>query len=317
MRPLVSILVPCHNSEAWIDRTLESALAQTYPHCEIIVVDDGSTDGTPARLRGYEARGVRIVTQANRGASAARNRALAEASGELIQFLDADDLLAPDKIAAQVVLLEQRGFDLVASGAWGRFVDNPADAQFAEQPIWRDLRPIDFLVACALEELMFPPSAWLVPRRLCDKAGAWDETISTNDDGEYMSRVLAASNGIAFCAAARTYYRSGNPQSYGSRRSLGAADSDLRAWNATVGVMQSLESSARVATAAATGYQRIQAAYYGQFPEVVDIAARRERELGGGAYRFNGGWYFRAIVRLFGWKRAMRMRHAKAALWQS
>ena len=171
MRPLVSILVPCHNSEAWIDRTLESALAQTYPRCEIIVVDDGSTDGTPTRLRGYEARGVRIVTQANRGASAARNRALAEASGELIQFLDADDLLAPGKVAAQVALLEQRGFDLVASGAWGRFVENPADAPFAEQPIWRDLRPIDFLVTCALAELMFPPSAWLVPRRLCDKAG--------------------------------------------------------------------------------------------------------------------------------------------------
>ncbi len=59
MRPLVSILVPCYNSEAWIDRTLESALAQTYPRCEIIVVDDGSTDGTLARMRGYEARGVR------------------------------------------------------------------------------------------------------------------------------------------------------------------------------------------------------------------------------------------------------------------
>src|SRR5207344_1733600 len=93
MRPLVSILVPCYNSQAWIDRTLESALAQTYPRCEIIVVDDGSTDGTLTRMRGYEARGVRVVTQANRGASAARNRAQAEASGELIQFLDADDLL--------------------------------------------------------------------------------------------------------------------------------------------------------------------------------------------------------------------------------
>jgi glycosyltransferase involved in cell wall biosynthesis len=317
MRPLVSILIPSYNSEAWIDRTLESALAQTYPQCEIIVVDDGSTDGTLTRLRGYEARGVRIVTQANRGASAARNRALADASGELIQFLDADDLLAPDKIAAQVALLEQRGFNLVASGAWARFVDNPADSQFAEQPIWRDLRPIDFLVTCALEELVFPPSAWLVPRRLCDQAGGWNETISMNDDGEYMSRVLAESDGIAFCAEARTYYRSGNPLSHGSRRSAGAADSDLRAWNAIVGVMQSLESSARVATAAATGYQRIQATYYGQFPEVVDVAALKERELGGGAYRFNGGWYFRAIVRLFGWKRAMRMRHAKAALWQS
>src|SRR5689334_12629004 len=93
-RPRVSILVPCYNAARWLPATLASALAQTESSIEVIVVDDGSTDESLAVARSYESRGVRVFSQRNAGASAARNRAMREARGEFLQFLDADDLLS-------------------------------------------------------------------------------------------------------------------------------------------------------------------------------------------------------------------------------
>src|SRR5262245_21908195 len=102
MQPLVSILIPAFNASRWIADTIQSALAQTWPRTEIIVVDDGSTDDTLAIARGFASQGVSVTTQPNRGASAARNVALARSRGDFIQWLDADDILAPDKIERQM-----------------------------------------------------------------------------------------------------------------------------------------------------------------------------------------------------------------------
>src|SRR6266702_847709 len=102
MKPLVSILIPAYNAQEWISDTIESALDQTWPKTEIIIVDDGSTDQTLAVAKGFNSRGVQVVTQPNQGASAARNTAYALCQGDYIQWLDADDLLEPSKIEKQV-----------------------------------------------------------------------------------------------------------------------------------------------------------------------------------------------------------------------
>ena len=101
---LVSIIVPVFNGERFVREALDSALAQTYEPVELVVVDDGSTDLTPAILAGYGDR-IRAVRQENLGPSSARNAGLADSSGEFVQFLDADDLLPDDKIARQVEYL--------------------------------------------------------------------------------------------------------------------------------------------------------------------------------------------------------------------
>src|SRR6266850_5014325 len=98
MKPLVSILIPAFNSEKWIADTLRSAIAQTWQRKEIIVVDDGSCDETLAIARQIEVEKVCVVTQKNQGAAAARNKAFSLSQGDYIQWLDAYDLLAPDKI---------------------------------------------------------------------------------------------------------------------------------------------------------------------------------------------------------------------------
>ena len=105
MKPLVSILIPAYNAAEYIAATLESAVAQTWPHREIIVVNDGSRDRTLEIARSFEPRGVTVVTQSNQGAAAARNAALKASRGDYIQWLDADDLLAPEKIARQIAAL--------------------------------------------------------------------------------------------------------------------------------------------------------------------------------------------------------------------
>ena len=95
--PLVSIIIPCYNTEDYISEAIDSALGQTYPDIEVIVIDDGSEDGSLEIIKSYGDR-IRWETGPNRGACAARNRGIELARGEFIQFLDADDLLLPEKI---------------------------------------------------------------------------------------------------------------------------------------------------------------------------------------------------------------------------
>src|SRR5438067_12061163 len=98
MTPLVSILIPAYNAELWIAETIRSALAQNWPRKEIIIVDDGSTDQTLSIARQFASKTVSVIAQKNQGAAAARNKAFQLCQADYIHWLDADDLLSPDKV---------------------------------------------------------------------------------------------------------------------------------------------------------------------------------------------------------------------------
>lgn len=117
--PSVSIIIPLYNAESLIADTITSALNQTWPHKEIIVVNDGSTDDSLAVARSIDAPELLVLTQENQGACAARNRAFKHATGDYIQYLDADDLMAPNKIETQVRRLEAESPRTVAYTRWG------------------------------------------------------------------------------------------------------------------------------------------------------------------------------------------------------
>ncbi|AFY47766.1 glycosyl transferase [Nostoc sp. PCC 7524] len=104
MNPKVSILIPCYNAEMWIAQAIESALKQIYPNKEVIVVDDGSTDGSLEIIKSF-GNSIRWETGSNQGGNVARNRLLELSTGEWLQYLDADDYLLPDKIEKQVEYL--------------------------------------------------------------------------------------------------------------------------------------------------------------------------------------------------------------------
>jgi hypothetical protein len=118
VNPLVSVVVPTYNGASFVRETLESVLAQPWSPLEVIVCDDGSTDGTLAILESFGER-IRVVRQANRGVAAARNRAAEEARGELIAFLDHDDVWEPAMLSTLVpLLLSDRELGLVYADAW-------------------------------------------------------------------------------------------------------------------------------------------------------------------------------------------------------
>ncbi len=117
-RPRVTIAIPCFNAERWIAACVESALAQTWADKEIIVVDDGSIDGSVAILETFGSR-IRLIRTYHRGGNFARNAALAEATGEWLQFLDADDYLEPEKIAQQFAeTADGEAADVIYSPTW-------------------------------------------------------------------------------------------------------------------------------------------------------------------------------------------------------
>ncbi len=126
-KPLVSILVPAYNAERWIGPCLDSALRQTYPSTEIIIVDDGSSDGTLEVIRTYGDR-VRLVSAPHAGGNAARNQLTALARGEWLQFLDADDYLLPEKISDQMRrVTEVSGLDVIYCPVYLRDESNGAE----------------------------------------------------------------------------------------------------------------------------------------------------------------------------------------------
>jgi len=116
MPPLVTAILPVHDRAAWVARAIDSVLAQRYPAIELLVVDDGSTDGTREVLDRFGSR-LEVIRQARSGAYAARNAALARARGELVAFIDSDDAWRPDRLARQVPFLERPEVGIVFGDA--------------------------------------------------------------------------------------------------------------------------------------------------------------------------------------------------------
>src|SRR5262249_43048990 len=131
VEPLVSILIPAYNAQDWIADTIRSAIAQTWTKKEIIVVVDGSTDETLRIAQRFASKTVAVVSQPNQGAAAARNKAFSICQGNFIQWLDADDLLSPNKISSQMARTDEarRKRALLSSG-WAYFAYRPQRARF-------------------------------------------------------------------------------------------------------------------------------------------------------------------------------------------
>jgi len=299
---LVSILIPAFNAQEWIGDTLRSAIAQTWAAKEIIVVDDGSTDQTLEIARRFESETVRVVTQENQGASAARNKAFALSQGNYIQWLDADDLLARDKIARQMQVLDQcRGNRTLLSSAWGRFRYRVAQARFVPTALWCDLSPREWLLRKMEQNLYMQTATWLVSRELTDAAGCWDTRLLGDDDNEYFCRVLLASDGVRFVRDARVYYRSFG---YGSLSHVGFSDRKIEAhWlsmQSQISRLQSVEGTER-ARAACVRYLQTGLHYF--YPQRIDIvrkAKQMARGLGGQLEAPRLSWKYSWMEAVFG-----------------
>jgi glycosyltransferase involved in cell wall biosynthesis len=308
MNPLVSILIPAHNAAHWIGDTLQSAIGQTWQRKEIIVVDDGSTDGTIEAARCYEWAGVRVIGSENQGAARARNHALALCQGDYIQWLDADDLLASDKIQKQIESCDGNRRTLLSS-AFGRFHYRTKCAKFKPSPLWCDLSPAEWLVRRMGQNLYMQTATWLVSRELTESAGVWDPELTLDDDGEYFGRVVLASNHVQFVHNSKVYYRVAGSQSLSHvRRSDKKLNSQWRSMELQVRQLRSLGESVAVREAGIRYLQNFQSLFYPERMDVVHWAEQIARELGGELIPPRLSWKYSWIGSVLGRPTAERAR---------
>jgi len=234
--PLVSILIPLYNAEKYFDECMQSVVGQTYQNIEVIIVDDGSADKSLKIARRYEKEFdfIKVCTQENAGAASARNKAFGYSNGDYIQYLDADDILHPEKIALQIKALHKQSFDpfISAIGKWARFYVNPNNALVSELKIYKSYNhTLDFLVDTWSNAHYSIIHSWLISRELHNKAGLWDDNISVLDDGVFFARVAYASQQIICVPDSIVYWRQDNLKSLSKDTSEKGMRSHLMACN--------------------------------------------------------------------------------------
>ena len=181
--PRVSVVIPCFNAERFLAAALDSALAQDGPSLEVLVADDGSTDGTPAVLARYAGR-VRVLHQDHRGPAAARNACLRAARGEYVALLDADDRFRPGKLARQAAVLDARPDIGLVSTGW---VVVDAGGRPLPQQGW-SREEGDVRRRLLLGNLAHPVAVMLRRTQALD-AGGFDESLQVNEDWDLFLRL--------------------------------------------------------------------------------------------------------------------------------
>jgi glycosyltransferase involved in cell wall biosynthesis len=308
MKPLVSILIPAYNAKEWLADTLRSAMGQTWERKEIIVVDDGSSDQTLAIARRFESDSVKVVTQKNQGAAAARNKAFSLSQGEYIQWLDADDLLAPDKVARQIEALGGSPNRLtLLSGSWGRFMHRPHRAKFVPTALWCDLSKAEWLIRKMGQNLYMQTASWLVSRELTEAAGQWDTRLLGDDDGEYFCRVLLASEAVQFVPEAKVYYRASGASSLSYIGSSNRKrDAQWLSMQLHIRYLRSLDDSDRARAACVTFLQNWMVYFYPERLDLFQQAADMAKDLGGQLEIPRLSWKYSWIRAIFGLSLARR-----------
>lgn len=207
---MISIIIPCYNSENFVNRALDSVLKQTYSNWELILVNNNSTDGTQGVLDAFQAQHpdrVRVYFEARKGAPAARNTGLKAAKGEWIQFLDADDEILPEKLAGQIELGTAQQASIVTS-PYTRVSNR--DGNYFEVP--RSIYPDDDWSALILSNMGITSSN-LFKREILMKVNGWDENLVASQEYDMMFRMLQLRPKVAFDNTYRTIIHFGSLES--------------------------------------------------------------------------------------------------------
>jgi len=207
--PLVSIVIPCYRQGSLLAQAVDSALTQTYPAAEVIVVNDGSDDETDSVARSF-ADQIRYVAKPNGGLSSARNAGIAASRGRYSLFLDADDLLHTEALVWLVAVMEERDDRLAVMG-WRTFRSHPSEDNAV------DHRPpeVDALLPLLLHRNIAPVHAVLCPSILIREAGAFAEHLRACEDWDLWTRLAIRGAQVRTIPQLGAYYR----QSAGSMSS--------------------------------------------------------------------------------------------------
>ncbi len=183
--PCVSVIIPVYNGTEALSRAIRSVLAQTYPHFELIIVDDGSLESVETIVRSFQDdRIIYLRHTENKGVSAARNTGMQKARGSFLAFLDSDDEFLPEKLEVQIKVFEGLSQDI------GLVLSNLGDPEGPQTYVGRDVLSGHVTDAAFPGSLFVPPSSWLLRKAVAYRAGLFDEKIITAEDADYFVRVL-------------------------------------------------------------------------------------------------------------------------------
>ena len=241
---IASIIIPAYNAETYLRETIDSALAQTYSSCEVIVIDDGSTDRTPKILAEYGNK-IHVVRQTNKGSAAACNAGVAVANGTWVCFLDADDIWLPDKLALQI---ERCGKDTIShtdSVCFGDAIVEEIRRSSFEPPysgqVLKEMLVVNFI----------SKSTVIMRRDVFNHYGGFDESYVTCEDWPFWIKVCAEHE-LGYLPEAVVRYRVHlKSKSMISRRTLTARLRIINAAFGIGGVAQSLSQLRNKALASA------------------------------------------------------------------
>lgn len=309
---LVSIIIPVYNKASFIKETLESALEQTYLNTEIILIDDGSSDGSFEILQEYYQKypdKIVLIDQENQGVSAATNKGIEAAKGDYIQFLDADDLISPDKIANQIKLLEAQPFSTIASCEWRIFKDTLKQSQSMPYSVFQNFDSgLDLLLRFWNHQEMMAISSYLTHRSLIEKAGAWDESLTINQDGEYFTRVLLHADKVVYDSEGKVYYRTPGESNVSQQKTEKAMKSLLESYRCYEREVLKFEDSPGVRIALKKVYQKFIYDVYPQYPHLIKAAESHIKNLGISQKTYIGGPKFQTLSKFLGFKNALRLK---------
>jgi glycosyltransferase involved in cell wall biosynthesis len=308
--PLVSIIIPCYNALPYLKETIKSALNQTYPDIEVIVIDDGSTDGSYEYVKNLNYPNIILKRNQRKGACAARNYGFELSHGQYIQFLDADDLINLGKIEKQLRLISINNDRTLISCPWGKFENIPSKASFNAQKVWKTYNnPTNWLIDAWNGGGMMQTACWLMHRKLILEAGPWDESLENNpnDDGEFFCRTILKSTRIVFDKNSKVYYRTPGKTNVSQNKSFKAIESLLGSYKSYEVILKHKDDT-KVKRALAKNYNRFIYEHFFLFPKLSkkakDYILELEQEID---IPFSNRFIYR-ISKWFGWKNVMILR---------
>lgn len=310
--PLVSIIIPVYNKSAFVKESIDSALAQSYPYIELVLINDGSIDGSLEILQECKEKypdKINLIDSPNQGVSAATNLGIQGSKGDYIQFLDADDLISPDKISTQISLLKGKEKTSLATCSYVGFIDSIQDFREVSYRAFQSFESgIELLLQFWERQEMLQPASYLTHRSLIEKAGPWDESLIINQDGEFFTRVLLHAKQIIYDSNSIVYYRTPGPNNVSQQKSEKAFSSLLNSFQLYEKYTLVNEDSINVRKALKQVYQKFIYDCFPKYPSLISKAEELINNLGISEETYIGGAKFQILSKCFGFKNALRLK---------
>lgn len=314
MKPLLSVLVPAFNAEAFIEKSILSVNENSDFPREIIICDDGSTDATQTAVEAAASllsnnTEIRLITQSNAGASTARNRAFRASHGRWVLFLDADDRLAAGSLSA-MVQMAQADSTAVIHCRWAKIRSTASAPEHGPILTDREVPGWQWVAMAFARDYPTYPGAFLLPRTLVDRAGLWNEQLSFQDDMEFFSRTLCQAPSVRFCADALFLYRADAPGSLSKSSGRTSSASHLLATELAVDQLLQTNRTPQSLSASARQLMLVSYEQYLHAPELSHRAELKAKALVPSNWPLPplpGGLLRRFLQACLGWKLALRV----------